>query len=150
MLALGSDHVGLTLKEEIKKHLSELGIPYKDYGCFSTERTNYPIYGLKVAKAVASGECERGLLFCGTGVGISLAANKVKGIRAVVCSDCYTAVLSRQHNNTNILALGSRVVGVDLAKMIIDGWLNSEFEGGRHQTRIDMIREVEEGHDLSK
>jgi ribose 5-phosphate isomerase B len=150
MLALGSDHVGLALKEEIKQHLDEKGIPYKDYGCFSTERTNYPLYGQKVAKAVVSGECEKGLLFCGTGVGISLAANKVKGVRAVVCSDSYTAVLSRQHNNTNILALGSRVVGVDLAKMIIDGWLKAEFEGGRHETRVDMIRKVEEGNDLSE
>ncbi|MFJ5713054.1 ribose 5-phosphate isomerase B [Neobacillus sp. NPDC093127] len=150
MLALGSDHVGLALKEEIKQHLDEKGIPYKDYGCISTERTNYPIYGQKVAKAVVSGECEKGLLFCGTGVGISIAANKMKGVRAVVCSDCYTAVLSRQHNNTNILALGSRVVGVDLAKMIIDGWLNAEFEGGRHETRVDMIRKVEEGNDLSE
>jgi ribose 5-phosphate isomerase B len=150
MLALGSDHVGLELKEEIKKLLDEKGIEYKDYGCHSTERTNYPIYGQKVAKAVASGECEKGLLFCGTGVGISLAANKVPGIRAVVCSDCYTAVLSRQHNNSNILALGSRVVGVDLAKMIVEGWLNAEFEGGRHAARIEMLKDIEEGKDLSK
>jgi ribose 5-phosphate isomerase B len=149
MLALGSDHVGLELKEEIKKLLDEKGIEYKDYGCYSTERTNYPVYGQKVAKAVTSGECEKGLLFCGTGVGISLAANKVPGIRAVVCSDCYTAVLSRQHNNSNILALGSRVVGADLAKMIVEGWLNAEFEGGRHLTRIEMLKEIEEGKDLS-
>jgi len=150
MLALGSDHVGLALKEEIKQFLEEKGIPYQDFGCDSTERTNYPIYGQKVANAVARGECEKGILFCGTGVGISLAANKVKGIRAVVCSDCYTAVLSRQHNNTNILSLGSRVVGVDLAKMIVDGWLGAEFEGGRHQTRVDMLREIEEGKDFTK
>jgi ribose 5-phosphate isomerase B len=150
MLALGSDHVGLALKEEIKKYLDEKGIEYKDFGGYSTERTNYPIYGQKVANAIVSGECEKGILFCGTGVGISLAANKVEGIRAVVCSDCYTAVLSRQHNNTNILSLGSRVVGIDLAKMIVDGWLNAEFEGGRHQTRVDMLREIEEGKDLSE
>lgn len=150
MLALGSDHVGLALKEEIKKYLDEKGIQYKDFGCHSTERTNYPIYGQKVANAVVAGEYEKGILFCGTGVGISLAANKVKGARAVVCSDCYTAVLSRQHNNSNILSLGSRVVGVDLAKMIVDGWLNAEFEGERHQTRIDMLREIEEGKDLSE
>jgi ribose 5-phosphate isomerase B len=150
MLALGSDHVGLALKEEIKKYLDEKGIQYKDFGCYSTERTNYPIFGQKVAKAVVAGEYEKGILFCGTGVGISLAANKVKGTRAVVCSDCYTAVLSRQHNNSNILSLGSRVVGVDLAKMIVDGWLNAEFEGERHQTRIDMLREIEEGKDLSE
>ena len=150
MLALGSDHVGLVLKEEIKEYLDEKGIQYKDFGCYTTERTNYPLFGQKVAKAVVSGECEKGILFCGTGVGISLAANKVEGIRAVVCSDCYTAVLSRQHNNTNILSLGSRVVGVDLAKMIVDGWLNAEFEGGRHQTRVDMLAEIEEGKDLSE
>jgi ribose 5-phosphate isomerase B len=150
MLAIGSDHVGLALKEEIKKYLDEKGIQYKDFGCYSTERTNYPIYGQKVAKAVVAGEYEKGILFCGTGVGISLAANKVKGVRAVVCSDCYTAVLSKQHNNSNILSLGSRVVGVDLAKMIVDGWLNAEFEGERHQTRIDMLREIEEGKDLSE
>jgi ribose 5-phosphate isomerase B len=150
MLALGSDHVGLELKEEIKKYLDEKGIEYKDYGCYSTERTNYPVYGQKVAKAVASGECEKGLLFCGTGVGISLAANKVPGIRAVVCSDCYTAVLSRQHNNSNILSLGSRVVGIDLAKMIVEGWLNAEFEGGRHAVRVEMLKEIEEGKDLSE
>jgi ribose 5-phosphate isomerase B len=150
MLALGSDHVGLSLKEEIKKYLDEKGIQYKDFGCYSTERTNYPVFGQKVAQAVVSGECNKGILFCGTGVGISLAANKVKGIRAVVCSDCYTAVLSRQHNNTNILSLGSRVVGVDLAKMIVDGWLGADYEGGRHQTRVDMLGEIEEGKNLSE
>ena len=149
MLALGSDHVGIELKDVIKKMLDEKGIEYKDYGCYSTERTNYPIYGQKVAKAIVSGECEKGLLFCGTGVGISLAANKVHGIRAVVCSDCYTAVLSRQHNNSNILALGSRVVGIDLAKMIVENWLSAEFEGGRHADRIEMLKEIEEGKDLS-
>ena len=149
MLALGSDHVGIELKDVIKKMLDEKGIEYKDYGCYSTERTNYPIYGQKVAKAIVSGECEKGLLFCGTGVGISLAANKVHGIRAVVCSDCYTAVLSRQHNNSNILALGSRVVGIDLAKMIVEHWLSAEFEGGRHADRIEMLKEIEEGKDLS-
>jgi ribose 5-phosphate isomerase B len=143
MIAIGSDHVGLALKEEIKSYLVEKAIEFRDYGCFSAERTDYPIYGYEVAKAVSSGECEKGLLFCGTGVGISLAANKVKGIRAVVCSDCYTAVLSRQHNDTNILALGSRVVGVDLAKMIIDVWLKADFEGGRHLNRINMISDIE-------
>lgn len=150
MIALGSDHVGFELKEKIKVLLDEKGIEYKDYGCFGTERVNYPIYGHKVAKAVASGECEKGILFCGTGVGISLAANKVDGIRAVVCSDPYTAVLSRQHNDSNILSLGARVVGLDLAKMIVEGWLETEFEGGRHQTRVEMIRDIEKGIDISK
>lgn len=149
MLALGSDHVGLSLKEEIKKFLDEKGIEYKDYGCYSKERTDYPIYGQKVANAIIKGECEKGLLFCGTGVGISLAANKVDGIRAVVCSDCYSASLSRQHNDTNILALGARVVGVGLAKMIVDCWLNAKFEGGRHLRRVQMIKDIEEGKDLT-
>jgi ribose 5-phosphate isomerase B len=143
MLAIGSDHAAFHFKEEIKAYLDEKGIAYKDFGCFSTERTHYPIYGEKVANAVASGECEKGLLFCGTGVGISLAANKVRGIRAVVCSDCYTAALSRRHNDANILALGARVVGIDLAKMIIDTWLNAEFEGGRHGERVAMISAIE-------
>ncbi|NMB10873.1 MAG: ribose 5-phosphate isomerase B [Firmicutes bacterium] len=143
MLAIGSDHAAFQFKEDIKAYLDVKGIAYKDLGCFSTERTDYPIYGEKVANAVASGECEKGLLFCGTGVGISLAANKVRGIRAVVCSDCYTAALSRRHNDTNILALGARVVGIDLAKMIIDTWLNAEFEGGRHGERVAMISAIE-------
>lgn len=144
MIALGSDHVGIELKREMMKHLDEKKIPYIDYGPYDTERTNYTIYAVKVAQSILSGECDRGMLFCGTGVGISLAANKIHGIRAVVCSDCYSAKLSKEHNNTNILAMGSRVVGVDLAKLIADLWLEAEFEGGRHQIRIDQIREIEE------
>ncbi len=143
MIAIGSDHAAFALKKEIEKYLEEKGLEYKDYGCFSEERTDYPIYGELVGKAVASGECEKGILLCGTGVGISLAANKVRGVRAVVCSDCYTAKLSKEHNNTNILAMGSRVVGVDLAKMILDTWLGATFQGERHQRRIDMIHEIE-------
>jgi ribose 5-phosphate isomerase B len=144
MLAIGSDHAAFRFKEEIKKYLDEKGIAYKDFGTYSEESTDYPIYGEAVAKAVARGEYEKAILICGTGVGISLAANKVKGIRAVACSDCYTAVLSREHNDTNILALGARVVGIGLAKMIIDSWLKAEFQGGRHQRRVDMITEIEE------
>ena len=143
MIAIGSDHAAYEFKEAIKAYLDEKGIEYKDFGCFSNERTDYPLYGEKVAKAVASGECDKGLLFCGTGVGMSLAANKVKGIRAVVCSDCYTAAMSRRHNDANILALGARVVGLDLAKMIIDTWLNTEFVGGRHADRVAMICDIE-------
>ncbi|NLY30815.1 MAG: ribose 5-phosphate isomerase B [Firmicutes bacterium] len=143
MLAIGSDHAAYEFKEAIKAYLDEKGIEYKDFGCFSNERTDYPMYGEKVAKAVASGECDKGILFCGTGVGMSLAANKVKGIRAVVCTDCYTAALSRRHNDANILALGARVVGLDLAKMIIDTWLTAEFEGGRHADRVAMISDIE-------
>ncbi|NLY52743.1 MAG: ribose 5-phosphate isomerase B [Firmicutes bacterium] len=143
MLAIGSDHAAYEFKEAIKTYLDEKGIEYKDFGCFSNERTDYPMYGEKVAKAVASGECDKGILFCGTGVGMSLAANKVKGIRAVVCTDCYTAALSRRHNDANVLALGARVVGLDLAKMIIDTWLSAEFEGGRHAERVAMISDIE-------
>jgi len=144
MIAIGCDHAGFELKEEIRKYLESKNIEYKDYGCFSTESVDYPEYGVKVAKAVASGECEKGLLFCGTGVGISISANKVKGIRAVVCSEPYSAKLSRMHNDTNILALGARVVGVELAKMIVDIWLNTPFEGERHLRRIKMIDELTE------
>lgn len=148
MIALASDHVGVELKKEIMGLLDEMGLEYKDFGAFTEERTDYPIYSVKAAKAVASGECDRGILICGTGVGISLAANKVRKIRAVVCSDCYTAKLSREHNNTNMLAMGARVVGVDLAKMIAQIWLTTQFEGGRHQKRIDMITTTENGKEI--
>jgi ribose 5-phosphate isomerase B len=144
MIAIGSDHAAFEFKEEVKAYLDEKGLAYQDFGAWSTERVDYPEFGAKVAKAVAAGECEKGLLFCGSGVGISIAANKVKGIRAVVCSEPYSAKLSRLHNNTNILAIGARVVGIELAKMIIDEWLETPFEGGRHQTRVEMIGNLEE------
>ncbi|MBQ8027225.1 MAG: ribose 5-phosphate isomerase B [Clostridia bacterium] len=138
-IAIGCDHVGFELKNHIIDHLQSKGYSIKDFGAHSNERTDYPIFGKAVAQALISGECEKGILICGTGVGISIAANKVKGIRAVVCSEPYSALLSRQHNNTNILAIGSRVVGKDLALMIVDEWLSGEYEGGRHQKRIDML-----------
>jgi ribose 5-phosphate isomerase B len=144
MIALGCDHVGIELKDPIKEYLAAKGFALKDFGSTTKERSDYPRYGLAVARAVAGGECELGLLFCGTGVGISIAANKVKGIRAVVCSEPYSARLSRQHNNTNILCLGARVVGIELAKMIVDEWLAATFEGGRHAVRVGQIREIEE------
>lgn len=145
-IAVGSDHVGLELKGRLLQHLDEKGIEYHDFGTYTTDRTDYPVYGEAVANAVASGEYDRGLLLCGTGVGISLSANKVPGIRAVVCSEPYSALLSRQHNDTNILAMGSRVVGSDLALMILDAWLDGVFEGGRHQRRVEMIAEIERRH----
>ena len=148
MIGIGCDHVAVDMKNAIIEHLKEKGYEVKDFGTYSSERANYPVYGLRVAKAVASGECEKGILICGTGVGISLSANKVKGIRAVVCSDCYTAKLSKEHNNTNILAFGARVVGIDLAKMIVDSWLDAKFEGGRHQIRVDMLTAIENGEDI--
>lgn len=141
-LAIGSDHVGWELKQEINDYIQSLGHETVDFGAYSSERTDYPKYGKKVAEEVASGQFDGGVLICGTGVGISISANKVKGIRAVVCSEPYTAKLSKQHNNTNIVAFGSRVVGVDLTKMIVKEWLEASYEGGRHAKRVDMIDEI--------
>ena len=142
-LAIGNDHVAIEMKQEIKAHLESKGMEVIDVGTSSPERFNYPISGYKVAKLVASGEVDGGVLICGTGVGISLSANKVHGIRACVCSDPYTAKLSKEHNNTNIIAFGARVIGIETARMIVDEWLDAKFEGGRHQARIDMIAEIE-------
>lgn len=143
-IAFGCDHVGFILKEEILAHLRATGIEAIDKGTWSDERTDYPRFASAVAEAVMNGEADGGILICGTGVGISITANKFPGIRAVVCSEPYSAQLSRQHNNTNILAFGSRVVGLELAKMIVDAWLNAEFEGGRHQVRVAAIGQVEQ------
>ncbi len=145
MIALACDHAALDMKAAIISLLDELGLEYKDFGTYSRESCNYPVFGQRAARAVASGECERGILICGTGIGMSLVANKVRGIRCVVCSEPYSAKLSRQHNNTNMLALGARVVGDELAKMIVRTWLETPFEGGRHQTRVDMITAIENG-----
>lgn len=142
-IAFGCDHVGFILKEEILAHLSARGVEVVDKGTWSQERTDYPHYASAVAQAIINGEVESGILICGTGVGISITANKFPGIRAVVCSEPYSAQLSRQHNNTNVLAFGSRVVGLELAKMIVDAWLDAEFEGGRHQTRVEAITAIE-------
>jgi ribose 5-phosphate isomerase B len=150
MIALASDHIGIELKGYIMEYLDELHLEYEDFGTYTPERCNYPEYALKAAKAVASGKFEKGIICCGTGVGISIAANKVKGIRCVVCSDCYSARLSREHNNTNMLSLGSRVVGKDLALMIVKNWLEGEYEGGRHQKRIDQIEEIENRGEIIK
>ena len=143
-IGIGNDHSALELKAEIIEFLKEKGHEVVDYGTNSPESCDYPKYGEMVARAVVAKEVELGILICGTGLGISLAANKVKGIRAAVCSEPFTAKLSRAHNNCNILAFGARVVGSELAKMIVDTWLNTEFEGGRHQRRVDMIMEIEE------
>lgn len=148
-LAIGNDHVAIELKNEIKSHLEAKGIEVIDVGTNSPERFNYPISGYKVAQMVAAGQVDGGVLICGTGVGISLAANKVHGIRACVCSEPYSARLSKQHNNSNIIAFGARVVGVETAKMIVDEWLAAEYEGGRHQVRIDMLAEIETTQHLS-
>lgn len=146
-LAIGNDHVAVEMKNEVKAYLEQKGIEVVDVGTNSTERFNYPISGYRVAKLVAAGEVDGGVLICGTGVGISLAANKVHGIRACVCSEPYSAKLSKQHNNTNIIAFGARVIGIETAKMIVDEWLGASYEGGRHQVRVEMIAEIEEtGH----
>lgn len=124
------------------------GLEVIDVGTNSTESFNYPISGYKVGKMVANGEVDGGVLICGTGVGISLAANKVKGVRACVCSEPYSARMSKQHNNSNIIAFGARVIGVETAKMIVDEWLNAKYEGGRHQVRVDMLTEIEQTQGL--
>ncbi|EOD01759.1 ribose 5-phosphate isomerase B [Caldisalinibacter kiritimatiensis] len=142
-IALGSDHGGYELKEYIKEHLENKGIDFVDYGTGSTESVDYPEYGYKVAKAVKDGECDRGIICCGTGIGISISANKVPGIRCALCSDSYSARMSREHNNANVLALGGRVVGKDLAFEIVDTWLKAEFQGGRHERRVNKISDIE-------
>ena len=141
-LAIGNDHAAVDMKNEIMAYVQEKGIEVINVGTNGPERFNYPVSGYKVARMVADGEVDGGILICGTGVGISLSANKVHGIRAVVCSEPYSARLSRQHNDTNVVAFGARVVGVETAKDIVDAWLGAEYEGGRHQVRIDMIEEI--------
>lgn len=144
MIGLGCDHGGFALMQEVKKHLEERGFDYKDFGTYSEESCDYPMYGEAVGRAVASGECERGILICGTGIGISLAANKVRGVRAAVCGDCFSAEMTRRHNNANILAMGARVVGSGLALKLVDIFLDTEFEGGRHARRVDQLSAIEE------
>ena len=147
-IAIASDHTGVELKSEIIKYLNELGHTIDDFGTNSKESIDYPIYGKKVADEVAKGKYDGGVLICGTGIGISLAANKVKGIRAAVCSEPYSAKLSKQHNSSNIIAFGARVVGVDLAKMIVKEWVEAKFEGGRHAKRVDLISKIENGEEI--
>ncbi len=145
MIALACDHTALDMKKEIMSLLDEMGLDYRDFGTCSKESCDYPVFGARAARAVASGECERGIVICGTGVGISLAVNKVKGIRCVVCSEPYSAQMARLHNNANMLAFGARVIGTELAKMITRTFLETDFEGGRHQRRVDMIMAIENG-----
>ena len=148
-LAIGNDHTAVEMKDEVMEHLRGRGVEVVNVGTDTAERFDYPIAGYRAAKLVASGEADGGVLICGTGVGISLAANKVKGIRACVCSDPYTAKLSKQHNNTNIIAFGARVIGVETAKMIVDEWLGAAFEGGRHAERVALITEIEQTKKLA-
>ncbi|WP_194610766.1 ribose 5-phosphate isomerase B [Clostridium vitabionis] len=143
-IVIGNDHAGVGLKNTIKAFLEEKGYEVINVGTDTTESVDYPVYGEKVGRCVADGKADLGIAICGTGLGISLAANKVRGIRACVCSEPYTAVMSRRHNNCNVLCFGARVVGEDLAKMIVEEWLNAKFEGGRHQRRVDLIMKIEE------
>lgn len=142
-VAVGCDHGGFILKDAVISTLEELGAQVVDMGTYSTESVDYPVYGKKVADAVANGECDLGVVMCGTGIGISIAANKVKGIRAAVVTDEFMAEMTRRHNNANIIALGGRVITPEKAKSLVKAWYTVEFEGGRHQKRIDMITQIE-------
>lgn len=143
MIAIGSDHAGLNLKKAIIKRLEELNIEYKDFGTYTPDSTDYPKYAQAVAEAVASGECEKGIITCGTGIGVSIAANKVKGIRAAICHDVFSAKACREHNDANILTMGERVIGLGAAIEVLNAWLGTEFLGGRHATRVGMIGDIE-------
>ena len=143
MIAIACDHGALALKEAIKKHLDERGLAYKDFGTYTAESCDYPDYVAPAARAVASGECDRGIVACTTGIGVSIAANKIKGIRCALLSDKMSARLTRQHNDTNMMAMGGGVVGEMLALEIVDTWLDTEFQGGRHQRRIDKVMALE-------
>ena len=143
-IAIGNDHAAIELKEELKAWLASEGHTVANFGCGTGEKMDYPVSATNVTKAITAGECDLGLLLCGTGVGISIAANKMRGIRACCCSEPYSAMLSRQHNDSNILCMGARVVGHELAKMITAAWLGATFEGGRHADRVEMIAEMEQ------
>ncbi len=143
-VAIGSDHAGFDYKEIVKKHLEEKGFEVIDKGTYSKESVDYPIFGEAVAQAVASGEADRGIVICGTGIGISISANKVKGIRAALCTNEYMARMARKHNDANILAFGARVLGIDVALGIVDVFFETEFEGGRHERRVNEIKNIEE------
>jgi ribose 5-phosphate isomerase B len=143
MIAIGCDHAATALKEELKAYLLEKGAQARDFGIAAGERADYPAVAFEVANAVANGQCELGVLLCGTGVGMSIAANKVRGIRAACCGEPYSAMLSRRHNDSNVLCMGARVIGPEMAKMTLGAWLGARFEGGRHATRVEMILDAE-------
>lgn len=143
MILLGSDHGGLALKESIKALLEERGLLYEDCGTYTSDSVDYPDFGEKVARRISSGEVEKGILFCGTGIGMSIIANKFPGVRAALATDIFTAQMAKEHNNANILVLGGRVLKDDLARSMVTIWLDSPFDGGRHQQRLDKIRQIE-------
>ena len=142
-IAIGCDHGGIVLKPAVIKALTELGAEVVDLGTYDESSVDYPVYGLKVAEAVASGDCDAGVLMCGTGIGISISANKVKGIRAAVVTNEFMAEMTKRHNNANIIALGGRVITPEQAESIVKAWFTAEYEGGRHQRRLDMIADIE-------
>lgn len=143
MIAIASDHGGYTLKEHIKAYLAAQGITCKDFGTDSTESCDYPVFAKAAAESVASGECEKGIVICTTGIGVSITANKVKGIRCALCADSFSAEMTRRHNNANMLAMGAGVVGRNLAERMVDTFLNTDFEGGRHARRVALITDME-------
>lgn len=143
MIAIGCDHGGFELKKVVTAHLEAQGIPYQDFGTHSTDSCDYPVYAKAVGEAVASGTCQKGIVICGTGIGISIAANKIAGIRCALCTDPYCAEMTRRHNDANVLAMGARVVGPGLALSIVDAFLKHEFEAARHRPRVDMISALE-------
>ncbi len=143
MIGIGCDHGGFELKEAVRKHLEEQGIEYRDFGSYTPERCDYPIVAEAVARAVAAGEVEKGILICGTGIGVSIAANKVRGIRAALCGDCYSAEYTRRHNDANILTMGARVTGSGLACKIVDTFLSTGFDGSYHADRVALISDIE-------
>ncbi len=143
MIAIGSDHGGYALKEHIKAYLMSKGITCLDVGCDSLDSCDYPVFGKAVGEAVASGQCEKGIVVCTTGIGISISANKVKGIRCALCADSFTAEMTRRHNDSNVLALGAGIVGPNLADRIVDVFLSTEFEGGRHERRVNLMMDIE-------
>ena len=147
-IAIGNDHVGVELKQHLIKYLTDKGHELVNFGTDDPASNHYPIFAQKVANAVVSGECERGILICGTGLGISIAANKVKGVRCALCSEPVSCQLSREHNNANIVAMGARMIGPVMAENIVDTFMNTEFLGGRHQLRVDMMTRLEEGKEL--
>ena len=149
MIAIACDHGAVELKKELEAMLDEMGLAYQDFGTDSSASVDYPVYAEKAARAVTSGACDKGILLCGTGLGMSLAANKVRGIRCALCGDCYSAEMARRHNNANMLALGARVIGPELAKKITRIFLTTDFEGGRHARRVGMIDTLDQGGTLN-
>ena len=147
-IALGADHGAFELKEAVKQHLEEKGIEYKDFGCFSKESVDYPVYASMAANAVADHECDFGVICCTTGLGVSMAANKVNGVRAAVCTNEMLAEMTRRHNNANVICMGQKVVSEELALKMVDIFLSTEFEGGRHSRRVDLLTDIEHGKKL--